>query len=452
MMTSPRSGSGRPPLARWNSSLRAAPRSRCRETRRASFPARSRALPSGPATGTGWTAAIAVPIRCRDSSPTARTARRRSSTRRRSGGPTELARHSARRAGALRAARRHLHAGRHLGGRGGAAAGARRPRHHRHRDDAGRRIRRALRLGLRRRQPLRADAALRHAGRSARASSIGPMRLGLGVILDVVYNHLGPDGNYLAEFSTDYFTDRYKNDWGRAINFDGTGGRRARFFVANAGYWIDEFHFDGLRLDATQDINDASPEHMLAGDRPAARARRAGGRSIYRRRRERAAGHPAGATARGRAATGSTRCGTTTSITPPLVALTGRREAYYTDYRGSPQEFISVRQVRLPVPGAVVHVAEASAAARPALDLPPHAFVTFLENHDQVANSRVRPPAASADRRRPLPRADRADAARAGHAACCSRGRSSRPTRRSCTSPIIARSCAADRGRGARSS
>src|SRR5204863_10128971 len=87
--------------------------------------------------------------------------------------------------------------------------------------------------------------------------------LGLGVILDVVYNHFGPDGNYLGDFSPDYFTDRYTNDWGRAINFESSAPARA-FFVENAGCWIDEFHFDGLRLDATQDVKDASAEHVIA--------------------------------------------------------------------------------------------------------------------------------------------------------------------------------------------
>ena len=89
--------------------------------------------------------------------------------------------------------------------------------------------------------------------------------LGLGVVLDVVYNHLGPDGNYLKEFSGDYFTDRYPNDWGEAINFDGEGSGPVREFVlANAAHWIEEYHLDGLRLDATQQIYDASPEHILA--------------------------------------------------------------------------------------------------------------------------------------------------------------------------------------------
>ena len=104
--------------------------------------------------------------------------------------------------------------------------------------------------------------------------------LGLGVILDVVYNHLGPDGNYLKEFSADYFTDRYANEWGDAINFDGTNSRPVReFFVSNASYWVEEFHLDGLRLDATQQIFDSSPENILAFISREGR-RAAGNRSI----------------------------------------------------------------------------------------------------------------------------------------------------------------------------
>src|SRR5438132_170393 len=88
---------------------------------------------------------------------------------------------------------------------------------------------------------------------------------GLGVILDVVYNHFGPDGNYLTQFATDYFTARYTNEWGEAINFDGPNSGPVReFFLGNATYWIQEFHIDGLRLDATQQIFDASPENILA--------------------------------------------------------------------------------------------------------------------------------------------------------------------------------------------
>ena len=90
-------------------------------------------------------------------------------------------------------------------------------------------------------------------------------RHSLAVILDVVYNHLGPDGNYLHRFSSDYFTSRYQNEWGEAINFDGPESGPAReFFLTNAAYWIEEFHLDGLRLDATQQIFDSSAEHIVA--------------------------------------------------------------------------------------------------------------------------------------------------------------------------------------------
>src|SRR5437867_12058721 len=102
--------------------------------------------------------------------------------------------------------------------------------------------------------------------------------LGLGVILDVVYNHFGPDGNYLKEFSPAYFSSQYDNEWGEAINFDGEGCDGVReFFVSNARYWIEEFHLDGLRLDATQQIFDSSREHIVAAigreTRRAARSR-----------------------------------------------------------------------------------------------------------------------------------------------------------------------------------
>src|SRR5258707_1219949 len=105
---------------------------------------------------------------------------------------------------------------------------------------------------------------------------------GLGVILDVVYNHFGPDGCYLGEFAGEYFTDRYQNDWGKAINFDGPDAGPVReFFVANAGYWIEEFHLDGLRLDATQQIFDASPLNLM--QEIAARVRQAAhGERVHR--------------------------------------------------------------------------------------------------------------------------------------------------------------------------
>ncbi|MBV8690090.1 MAG: malto-oligosyltrehalose trehalohydrolase [Actinobacteria bacterium] len=87
---------------------------------------------------------------------------------------------------------------------------------------------------------------------------------GLGVILDVVYNHLGPTGNNLGRFGP-YFTDRYETPWGQAVNLDGEGSAEVRrFFIDNALMWLRDYHVDGLRLDATHALFDASPQHFLA--------------------------------------------------------------------------------------------------------------------------------------------------------------------------------------------
>jgi maltooligosyltrehalose trehalohydrolase len=207
--------------------------------------------------------------------------------------------------------------------------------------------------------------------------------IGLGVILDVVYNHLGPDGNYLEEFSTDYFTDKYKNDWGRAINFEDSEPVRA-YFVENAGYWIDEFHFDGLRFDATQDVKDASREHVIMS--MARRAREAAGdKRIYLI----AENEPQETKLVRRVADGGYGLDALWNDDyhhTAVVALTGRREAYYTDYTGSVQELISCAKYGYLYQGQWYSWQKQSRGT-PALDLPSHAFVSYIENHDQVANS-----------------------------------------------------------------
>jgi maltooligosyltrehalose trehalohydrolase len=207
--------------------------------------------------------------------------------------------------------------------------------------------------------------------------------VGLGVILDVVYNHLGPDGNYLEEFAPEYFTDRYTNDWGRALNFEGPAGAR-RFFVENAGYWIDEFHFDGLRFDATQDMHDASDEHVIAA--MVRRAREAAGsRSILliaenEPQHARIVNDP---TAGGY---GMDALWNDDYHHAATVALTGRREAYYLDYTGSPQELVSCAKYGYLYQGQW-YIWQEKGRGTPALDLPPTAFISYLQNHDQVANS-----------------------------------------------------------------
>ncbi len=92
--------------------------------------------------------------------------------------------------------------------------------------DAGGRVPGRLRLGLRRRRSVRPVATLSADPTTCAASSIGPTRSASAVILDVVYNHVGPDGNYLRAFARDYFSDRYENEWGEALNFDGPQSRR----------------------------------------------------------------------------------------------------------------------------------------------------------------------------------------------------------------------------------
>jgi maltooligosyltrehalose trehalohydrolase len=207
--------------------------------------------------------------------------------------------------------------------------------------------------------------------------------LGIGVILDVVYNHLGPDGNYLADFSSDYFTDRYRNDWGRAINFETSMPARA-FFVENGAYWIDEFHFDGLRLDATQDIKDASKEHVIASIVRRAREA-AGAKRVYliaeNEPQESILVRPLSKQGYGLDAVWNDDFHHSA-----IVALTGHREAYYTDYKGSVQELISCAKYGYLYQGQW-YKWQKQRRGSSSLDLPLHTFISYLENHDQVANS-----------------------------------------------------------------
>jgi maltooligosyltrehalose trehalohydrolase len=207
--------------------------------------------------------------------------------------------------------------------------------------------------------------------------------VGLAVTLDVVYNHFGPDGNYIAEFSPDYFTAKYHNDWGEAINFEGPPPAR-EFFIENAAYWIDEFHFDGLRLDATQDIHDASREHVIAAI--ARRAREAAGaRRIYLvAENEPQHAHLVREPAKG--GFGLDAIWNDDYHHSAVVALTGRRDAYFTDYRGSGQELVSCAKSGFLFQGQW-YAWQKQRRGTPSLDLPHRVFVHYLENHDQVANT-----------------------------------------------------------------
>jgi maltooligosyltrehalose trehalohydrolase len=207
----------------------------------------------------------------------------------------------------------------------------------------------------------------------------------LGVILDVVYNHVGPDGNFLKSFSPGYFTSRYQTDWGEAINFDGESSVPVReFFIANAAYWIDEFHLDGLRLDATQDIHDHSPNHILSEIADAAR-KAAGQRSIILTA-ENEPQHTNLVRSKQQGGYGLDALWNDDFHHSALVALTGRSEAYYSDYKGTPQEFISAVKYGYLYQGQWYKWQQQRRGMH-ALDLNPAAFVTFIQNHDQVANT-----------------------------------------------------------------
>ena len=208
---------------------------------------------------------------------------------------------------------------------------------------------------------------------------------GLGVILDVVYNHVGPDGNYLKEFATHYFSTKHKTEWGEAFNFDAEYSEPVREFItANACYWVDEFHVDGLRLDATQSIFDDSDEHIIAKIADATRAA-TGERSILLVA-ENEPQHTALILPKRGSGFGLDALWNDDFHHTALVALTGKTEAYYTDYRGTPQEFVSAAKYSYLYQGQYYRW-QKKRRGTPTFGIAPARFVHYIENHDQVANS-----------------------------------------------------------------
>jgi maltooligosyltrehalose trehalohydrolase len=208
--------------------------------------------------------------------------------------------------------------------------------------------------------------------------------MGLGVILDVVYNHLGADGNYLEKYSEDYFTDRYANEWGKAINFDGAHSVPVRdFFIRNACYWLQEFHIDGLRLDATQSMHDSSKVHVLQELTQSAR------RSTQRRVVLIAENEPQCAEHLlpiGQGGFGLDGMWNDDFHHSARVALTGRYDGYLNDHRGRAQEFVSAVRHGFLFQGQYYRWQRKSRGSPVTLQ-PASSFVIFLQNHDQVANT-----------------------------------------------------------------
>ncbi|MBR0664774.1 malto-oligosyltrehalose trehalohydrolase [Roseomonas hellenica] len=207
---------------------------------------------------------------------------------------------------------------------------------------------------------------------------------GLMVLLDVVYNHFGPEGAYLHAIAPQSFTDRHKTPWGAAINTDAVGAGPVReYLVHNALYWIEEFHLDGLRLDAVHAILDDGPKHLLEELAERVRAS-APGRQVHlileneeneAHRLVRAYGHPRWYTAQWN-----------DDVHHVLhTAASGETQGYYADYHGDTEKLGRALGEGFAFQGELMPF-RGHPRGEPSAHLPPSAFVAFIQNHDQVGN------------------------------------------------------------------
>jgi maltooligosyltrehalose trehalohydrolase len=207
---------------------------------------------------------------------------------------------------------------------------------------------------------------------------------GLAVVLDVVYNHLGPEGNYLGEFGP-YFTDRYRTPWGAAVNYDGPGSDEVRRYVIdNALYWVTEYHVDALRLDAVHGIYDFGARHILEElpHEVHTQARALGRRvqviaesDLNDARLLRSPKH---------GGFGLDAQWSDDFHHAVHVALTGERKGYYADFSG-------VRDIAEALGRRFVYAGRHSGHrdrrhGGPAADVSAEHFVLAIQNHDQVGN------------------------------------------------------------------
>ena len=216
----------------------------------------------------------------------------------------------------------------------------------------------------------------------------GAHERGMMVLLDVVYNHFGPEGNYLNAYAPQFFTDRHRTPWGNTINFDGAESRAVRdFFIHNALYWLNEYHFDGLRLDAVHAIIDDSKRHILTELADVVRESIEPDRHVQLIL-ENDSNQSRFLRRTGQCQTQSYTAQWNDDIHHTLhVLLTGERDGHYSDYSDHPLD----RLGRCLVEG-FAYQGEASLfrngrlRGEPTTGLPPTAFVSFLQNHDQIGN------------------------------------------------------------------
>ncbi|MGB3681067.1 MAG: malto-oligosyltrehalose trehalohydrolase [Rubrobacteraceae bacterium] len=205
---------------------------------------------------------------------------------------------------------------------------------------------------------------------------------GLMVFLDVVYNHFGPEGNYLNSYAPQFFTDRHSTPWGAAVNFDGAGGGRVREYVIhNALYWTEEYHIDGLRLDAVHAIHDDSEKHLL--EELSERIQEGPGRErhvhLVLENESNAASYMR---------SGLYRAQWNDDFHNALhVVLTGETSGYYGGYADAPMRHLAqCLGEGFAYQGEPSLYRDGEKRGESSGDLPPTSFVSFLQNHDQVGN------------------------------------------------------------------
>jgi maltooligosyltrehalose trehalohydrolase len=207
---------------------------------------------------------------------------------------------------------------------------------------------------------------------------------GLAVFVDVVYNHLGPDGNYLRAFSTRYFNAAHTTPWGDAINLDRDGSHDVRrFLIENALRWIREYHADGLRLDATQALIDDGPEHFLSELTRTVRAR--AGRAVHlvaedNRNLAQLVLPPE------RSGFGLDAVWADDFHHQIRVHTAHDREGYYAAYRGTTTDIATTMRQGWFFTGAAMSLPASAARGTPTIGIDPCRFVICLQNHDQIGN------------------------------------------------------------------
>ena len=265
--------------------------------------------------------------------------------------------------------------------------------------------------------------------------------------MDVVYNHLGPEGNYLPTFSPYYFSPEHENPWGKALNFDRERSMMVRrFFIENALHWVHEYHIDGLRLDATHAIIDDSGVPFVA--------------ELVTRVRESVHGRRVYVIAEdhrnlsymvrpeGEGGWGLDGVWADDFHHEVRVALAGDNEGYYADFDGSMTKLADTLNKGWLYSGQFSEHLDEHRGTDPT-GIPPRRFVFCLQNHDQIGNralgERLHHQIDPGD----VPGGERADAVLAGDAAALHGSGVGARARRSCSSPITPRSSGSSSPRAA---